>query len=412
MSEDLQPGQHPDPDSLNAFIEGVLPEHERVQCLAHLAECPMCREVVYLAEEPLASEPLPMPAGAEKVSLWKRWFTPVPALSTALVAGTLVLSFWLYQHFKSVPNTPELVVSATHTAAEQVASAPETVSQPSPAYREKHRAPREEKSAVPQPEPVETTAPVMPAAAPPSLPVRAAPEAASSDTFAAAQTGVAGKITDPAGAAIAGAAVKLSPIAGPASRNLISDPKGQFNVAGLEPGRYELQIQAPGFKQETKQVDIRPDQMAHADSILSLGSVSESISVTAATAQVQLESNDRSAVPPLPNEVLSQALSAQITARTPGITFAPSALPALPSKLPANTTVGKGQLMLATDSAGALFLSQNAGKKWKAVKPVWHGKVVGLVALSAGTAFQLTTDSGATWLSSDGSHWRAAPAQK
>jgi len=389
MSEDLQPGQHPDPDSLNAFIEGVLPEHERVQCLAHLAECPMCREVVYLAEEPLASEPLPMPAGAEKVSLWKRWFTPVPALSTALVAGTLVLSFWLYQHFKSVPNTPELVVSATHTAAEQVASAPETVSQPSPAYREKHRAPREEKSAV-----------------------RAAPEAASSDTFAAAQTGVAGKITDPAGAAIAGAAVKLSPIAGPASRNLISDPKGQFNVAGLEPGRYELQIQAPGFKQETKQVDIRPEQMAHADSILSLGSVSESISVTAATAQVQLESNDRSAVPPLPNEVLSQALSAQITARTPGITFAPSALPALPSKLPANTTVGKGQLMLATDSAGALFLSQNAGKKWKAVKPVWHGKVVGLVALSAGTAFQLTTDSGATWLSSDGSHWRAAPAQK
>ncbi len=53
MSEYLQPGLHPDPDSLNAFIEGVLPEHERLQCLAHLAECPACREVVYLAEEPL-----------------------------------------------------------------------------------------------------------------------------------------------------------------------------------------------------------------------------------------------------------------------------------------------------------------------------------------------------------------------
>ena len=37
MSEYLQPGLHPDPDSLNAFVEGVLPEHERLQCLAHLA---------------------------------------------------------------------------------------------------------------------------------------------------------------------------------------------------------------------------------------------------------------------------------------------------------------------------------------------------------------------------------------
>ncbi len=74
--------------------------------------------------------------------------------------------------------------------------------------------------------------------------------------------------------------------------------------------------------------------------------------------------------------------------------------------------------MLATDSAGALFLSQNAGKKWKAVKPVWHGKVVSLVAVStdpassSSPAFQLTTDSGAVWLSRDGSHWYAAPAQK
>ena len=90
---------------------------------------------------------------------------------------------------------------------------------------------------------------------------------------------------------------------------------------------------------------------------------------------------------------------------------------ALPSKLRVGTTVVSGKLMLATDSAGALFLSQNAGKKWKAVKPVWHGKVVSLVALStpassSDPAFQLTTESGAIWLSRDGNRWYAAAAQK
>ena len=38
MSEGLHPGVHPDPDALNAFVEGALAEHERVGCLAHLAE--------------------------------------------------------------------------------------------------------------------------------------------------------------------------------------------------------------------------------------------------------------------------------------------------------------------------------------------------------------------------------------
>jgi len=63
MSEQLHPGLHPDADSLNAFIEGVLPEHERLQCMAHLAECSRCREVVFLAHEPppapAASAPTP-----------------------------------------------------------------------------------------------------------------------------------------------------------------------------------------------------------------------------------------------------------------------------------------------------------------------------------------------------------------
>jgi hypothetical protein len=46
MSEYPQPGLHPDADTLSAFVEGVLPEHERLACLAHFADCAACREVV------------------------------------------------------------------------------------------------------------------------------------------------------------------------------------------------------------------------------------------------------------------------------------------------------------------------------------------------------------------------------
>jgi hypothetical protein len=431
MSEYPQSGQHPDPDSLSAFIEGALAEHERLQCLAHLAECPSCREVVYLAQEPLASEPPPVAAPAEKASFWKRWLTPIPALSVATATGVLILSFSLYQHFKSVPNTAEMA-SAQHTT--KPAPAPETVKEPSanslseanirqrvltpPAPREGRRARIEKKSAVQQPETGSTATITVPEtvstpAAPPSIPPQSALlDSAISNAPASIQTGIAGTITDPAGAAIPGAAVKLRPIAGPAGRNLTSDPQGQFDVAGLEPGRYELQVVAPGFKAMTKQVDIRPNQMARADSILSLGSVSESISVAAESAQVQTESKDPSALQALRAKPLVQARSALVTTGAPGVTVNQPAVQLLPSKLPANTTVAKGKLMLATDSAGALFLSQDAGKKWKTVMPVWHGNVVSLVALSAEPAFQLTTDGGAIWLSRDGSHWYAAPAQK
>ena len=87
----------------------------------------------------------------------------------------------------------------------------------------------------------------------------------------------------------------------------------------------------------------------------------------------------------------------------------------LPSKLPAVSTAVKGKLILAADSAGALFLSRNTGKNWKAVKPLWRGKVVRLVALAEpapAAVFQLTADSGAVWLSRDGSHWYPAPPQR
>lgn len=96
MNQALQ-YEHLDPDQINAFAEGVLPEHERLLAMAHLAECPQCRDVVFLAQEALAAESpaASVPAAPERATFWKRWFGPLPlAGAAALACGTVAFVMW------------------------------------------------------------------------------------------------------------------------------------------------------------------------------------------------------------------------------------------------------------------------------------------------------------------------------
>ena len=250
MSESIQPGLHPDPDTLNAFIEGVLPEHERVQCLTHLAECPSCREVVYLVEEPLESEPLPVALPIQNFPFWRRWVTPLRVLSAATAAGVLILSFALYQHWKPAPSAPEMVAMATHPALPSavpqlaaIAGATVRPPHPPPRWRRKPRvsaglpwkgislqeaevvqqpvAPAPIAAPVAAPPPAATAAPTAASVASPPVaaprPLAAFASDSAKDASSTTQTGIAGTITDPAGGAIAGAAVKLRPLTSPAT---------------------------------------------------------------------------------------------------------------------------------------------------------------------------------------------------
>jgi hypothetical protein len=106
----------------------------------------------------------------------------------------------------------------------------------------------------------------------------------------------------------------------------------------------------------------------------------------------------------------------------------------LPSKLPAASSAISGQGIIAIDSAGTLFFSPNAGKRWKAVKTQWPGKVARVAvapgptvgqsfgqgkssaALPSASAvrppvFHLVTDKGSAWFSLDGTHWYPEPPQ-
>jgi hypothetical protein len=207
------------------------------------------------------------------------------------------------------------------------------------------------------------------------------------------QPAIAGTITDPTGAPIPGAAVIVRRASGAPGVNAITDNSGQFLIAGLQPGQYELQVTRPGFQASTKKVEIQPGQLVRADSSLSVGSVAETVEVTASAAAINTQTASLTtprtgfAVLPLPGRVADSV--------------------SLPSKLAAVATASKGKVILAADSAGTLFRSDNAGKKWNAVKAVWQGKVVELAA--EGAAFRLTTDTGTAWLSPDGAHWDSAP---
>ena len=432
MSEQLHPGSHPNADSLNAFMEGVLPEHERSECLAHLAECARCREIVFLAQEPQ-----PASAVSNPVPRWRRWFAPIPILSGAAAASALVILVSLYSHRASEPPAPPVVAEvrppkyvpapppASIPEKAQVAASPRPTASPAvppSATRPSPPAENPPDTALasvefpPAPGPMAGMDSALSHASPPPPP-KAAPavakpvppgrdalalEGRASESSVLLSDGslrlsvqhnrgsvegfseIAGSVTDPAGAVIPGATVTLRQLDGGSSRDVTTDANGQFKLTAVPAGRYELQIAAPGFRTSSGRFELQAQDLALVASALPVGQSAESIVVSAESSMIQTETTS-----PLP----------------------------LPSRLPVANTVARGKLMLSADSSGTLFLSRDKGKHWKTVKPLWQAKAVQLeslpVAVSApgSPVFRLTTDSGSVWLSRDGGHWYPAPPQ-
>src|SRR5258708_30624441 len=64
-----------------------------------------------------------------------------------------------------------------------------------------------------------------------------------------ADTGaIAGTVSDPSGAPVAGAAVVVDSVATREKRDLATDAEGHFSVPFLTPGNYDLTVRAPGLE--------------------------------------------------------------------------------------------------------------------------------------------------------------------
>src|ERR1700676_4702883 len=101
-----------------------------------------------------------------------------------------------------------------------------------------------------------------------------------------------GTVTDPAGAAVAGASAKLLDVAGAGVRTAASDGTGGYVFAQLNPGTYRLEISKDGFKTHVEErVTIAVATPTTLDIALEIGSVKQQVMVESA-AIPQLNTQD------------------------------------------------------------------------------------------------------------------------
>ena len=107
---------------------------------------------------------------------------------------------------------------------------------------------------------------------------------------------IVGTVVDPSGAAIVGAPVTLTNAGTSATRPGTTDSAGTYRFQNVEPGTYNITVKASGFKSEVQTgISVLADETHNAGKmILQLGAVTESISVSAEVAQVQLASSEKS----------------------------------------------------------------------------------------------------------------------
>jgi hypothetical protein len=387
MSERLQSGLHLDAEILSAFAEGVLPTHEREQALVHLAVCADCREIVFLAQ-PIA----PFETPAE--SIWRRWFRSAPLFGIGVGAAALACALIFALTFR----TPRATVPAAQTASAPL---------PAPPAPQPEQAPA---TVAPPPRPLRAHPPVVNAPEP-SPQFKPVPQPLSMS--GSGREWVTGH--DGRGFVGQGYGSAARPAGG----------MGFGSGAGIAGG---VMPATPTAAPPTGAADAAPQ------------SVSEMVTVTPTTQEMTVESAHVASA--LPLRAMAKMRSVQ------------PALQPLPSKLPAATVVSSGTRTLAADSAGALFLSLDAGQHWTRVATQWKGKVTqlrlapaaatqlsgqeqlmdsdearasavaatGADAISPPAAapapaksptpvafFQLVTDKGAVWVSSDGLNWQPSP---
>ncbi len=108
---------------------------------------------------------------------------------------------------------------------------------------------------------------------------------------------ITGTITDPAGAVIATAAVEARNTETNARYPVASSVTGNYTLAELPAGTYELDVTAPGFKKFIRPgLIVQPAQTIRVDASLEVGSATESVTVDAEAPLLKTESGELSQV--------------------------------------------------------------------------------------------------------------------
>ena len=89
-----------------------------------------------------------------------------------------------------------------------------------------------------------------------------------------------GTVTDSAGAAVAGATVKVSDLGTNRTVESTTNENGEFSFLALQPGRYQIQISNANFKTTQQEITLEVAQVTNLPVTLEAGAVSETVTVT------------------------------------------------------------------------------------------------------------------------------------
>ncbi|HYG82883.1 MAG TPA: carboxypeptidase-like regulatory domain-containing protein, partial [Pyrinomonadaceae bacterium] len=92
---------------------------------------------------------------------------------------------------------------------------------------------------------------------------------------------IIGSVTDPQGAAVAGATVTITDLTKNITRTVPTNEDGNYSATNLIPGRYQVKVEQQGYKVSTQEVDVQVDVAARADFALAVGDVTETVTVSA-----------------------------------------------------------------------------------------------------------------------------------
>src|ERR671936_1511551 len=104
------------------------------------------------------------------------------------------------------------------------------------------------------------------------------------------QASISGVIHDPTGAVIPGVTVTVTNPATNFVRAAISNEAGVYNFPVLQPGRYNIKVELPGFRTiEQHGVELQVQQSARIDFTLQVGEVSQTVEVSGTAALIATE---------------------------------------------------------------------------------------------------------------------------
>ncbi|MHB8502473.1 MAG: TonB-dependent receptor domain-containing protein [Candidatus Acidiferrales bacterium] len=105
---------------------------------------------------------------------------------------------------------------------------------------------------------------------------------------------IVGTVTDPSGASVPNASVKITNRNTGAIVQVATNQAGAFDAPYLDPGPYAVEFQAPGFVTLVRQgIEIQLDQTARVDGQLKLGAATQAITVVANATLLNTEDSQR-----------------------------------------------------------------------------------------------------------------------